>query len=96
MGRGIARVGDRTTGTCSVHGSVGGTIISGSTNTVVNSRLEARIGDTVLADCGDTGIISSGSSSIVTNGRVTARIGDSVSGTYSATIISGSADTIGD
>lgn len=97
MARGIARVGDRTLGSCSIDGGpIGGTIVSGSPDTITNSRLEARLGDTVIADCGHTGTISSASSTIITNGQDTARLGDSVSGTYSATIVSASSDVIGD
>jgi len=96
MSRPVARVGDRTIGTCFAHDppiTIGGTIVTGSADTTVNSRLDARVGDTVRTDCGHTGTIVSGSPSVTTNSKLTARIGDKVTGIYVAEIITGSPNT---
>lgn len=97
MSRGFARLGDRTIGTCSCHKNpitVGGTIVTASTDTVANNMGVARLGDTVLADCGHTGIIVSASEVTITNNRGTARLGDVTDGCYVATIITASQDTL--
>jgi uncharacterized Zn-binding protein involved in type VI secretion len=101
MARGVARVGDRTHGTCYGHItplSIGGTITSGSGKVITNGKRTARIGDTVTADCGHTGTIVSGSGKdIADNGaKPVARLNDKVSGTYVATIITASDDVIAD
>jgi uncharacterized Zn-binding protein involved in type VI secretion len=96
---GIARVTDRTHGTCYGHKnpiSVGGTIITGDAKTRADSLSVARIGDTVLADCGHTGTIISGSGSVFSSSISISRLGDSVTGTYVATIISASGTTFSD
>ena len=103
MERGVARVGDRTQGTC-YHGShltplsTGGTIIEGSDKVITNGKRTARIGDTVLADCGHTGTIVTGSGKDIADdgAKPVARINDSVSGTYVATIVTCSDDVIAD
>jgi len=87
----IARIGDRTFGTCSAHKSpipIGGTIVSGSSTTVDGPPI-ARIGDSVATDCGHSGTIVSGAGTTV-DGPPVARLGDSVAGVYNASIISGS------
>lgn len=95
--KGLARLGDKTFGTCSEHPTpieVGGTIISTSGDTSSNSRTLARLGDTVQADCGHTSVIitASGTNESNTHNGV-ARLGDLVgSGPYSATIITASGD----
>mgnify|MGYP000072320276 CR=1 FL=1 len=94
--RGIARIGDSTFGTCYAHKhplAIGGTIISASPDHVCNGRLVARLGDTVLADCGHTAIIVSASTNTACNNRGVARLGDSTAGAYVATIISASMDS---
>lgn len=99
MARLVARVGDRTIGTCFAHDPpivVGGTVVSGSSDTTVNSKLDARVGDIVRTDCGHTSKIVTGSPSVTTNGKLSARIGDKVNGVYVAEIISGSPDTTAD
>lgn len=93
---GIARLGDRTTGTCSCHASpisVGGTITTGSPDVFVNSKAVAREGDTVTADCGHIGIIVTYSPDTFANNRAVARLGDTTSGCYVATIIEASSDS---
>jgi len=99
---GIARIGDRTHGTCYSHShkkpiSVGGTIISGDGSTVYADKLNvARIGDPVRADCGHTAIIITGSPKTYSNQISVARLGDMVHGVYVATIISASGTTFSD
>jgi len=98
--RGIARLNDRTFGTCS-HPShrtpiqVGGKIVTASGNTNVNSRAIARLGDTVLTDCGHTSKIITASPTATANGQTgVARINDKVgAGPYVANIITASGDT---
>lgn len=90
MTRPVARLNDRTTGVCAIHGPIGGEIITASTDTLTNTpRGTARIGDTVRADCGHTGEITTGSPNVEANLRKVARIGDKFEGTYSGEIITG-------
>ena len=97
MSRRIARIGDRTFGSCSVHGSVGGTIVTGSSNNFINDRRIARLGDTVIADCGHDAVIITASSTVFSTldkGQKVARLGDQVRGSsYIAQIITASPDT---
>lgn len=95
---GVARLGDRTFGTCTAHNSpisVGGTIVTASGDTFVNNRPSARLGDKVLTDCGHTGLIVTASPTVDNNTRGgVARLGDMIgSGPYTAKIISASSDT---
>lgn len=83
---GIARVGDETTGVCSVHGQQTGKIVTGSTSVFCETVAVARKGDTVLANCGHTGVIDSSSDNTFAQGNAIARQGDGFSGTYSGTI----------
>lgn len=95
--RGLARVGDRTFGTCS-HPShrrpiqIGGTIIAGAPNVTAGNIADARIGDGVLTDCGHFDLIITASPNVISNGLGTARVGDSTGalGIYNAVIITGS------
>jgi uncharacterized Zn-binding protein involved in type VI secretion len=88
-----ARVTDSVTGTCNAdtnHGSVTGTIVTGS-NDVYDQYLPlARIGDLVNFSCGHTGYIVTGSSLVFNNNKAVARIGDQVDGDVTGTIVSGS------
>jgi uncharacterized Zn-binding protein involved in type VI secretion len=100
MTRGVARLGDRTTGTCSdpVHTipiTTGGTIITASSNVSANNRKVARLGDTVQTDCGHTSLIITASPNVDSNSKLgVARLGDKVgAGPYDATIITASGDT---
>jgi uncharacterized Zn-binding protein involved in type VI secretion len=97
--RGVARLNDRTIGTCS-HPShppipnMGGKIITASSDTKANRRGIARLNDVVLTDCGHRSKIISGSGTTKTNNRPTARLNDAVGqGPYRATIITASGDT---
>lgn len=92
--RGVARLGDKTIGTCEVHGpNIQGTIVTASPNSSSNNRAVARLGDHVLADCGHTALIITASANTNTNNRGTARLGDLVgAGPYSATIVTASSD----
>jgi len=94
----LARVTDRTDGTC-YHPShlvplkTGGSIITGSADTKDENLLVARLDDTVQADCGHYGKIVSASSNTRINGRFAARLTDQVDGDYKATIITASGKT---
>lgn len=96
--RGTARLGDRTVGTCSVHpGTIGGTIITASEDVGANTRGVARLGDTVLADCGHTALIITAAGLTKANSRGFARLSDLVQGPqYKGTIITCSQDVAGD
>jgi len=97
MARGVARLNDRTTGTCFAHDpplGVGGKIITASGDTKANGRGVARLNDIVRADCGHQSKIISASGTQKTNNRPTARLNDSVGkGPYVAKIITASGDT---
>lgn len=103
MGQPIARIGDRTDGTC-YHPShlvplgVGGTIITGSPTVLTNNVPTARLGDLVETDCGHIGKIITGSTIDITNNILTARLGDSIDtdAPYKAVIITGSTNVIAD
>lgn len=93
--RGIARVGDKCRGVCTAHKTpivVEGIIITGSPNSFINGRQVARIGDTVLSNCGHKGTIITGEPTAMFNARPHARIADQFVGTYSGIIISASPD----
>lgn len=101
MRRGVARLGDRTIGTCndSSHDepqtNMGGKIITARTDVKTNNRGTARLGDTVLTDCGHTSKIITASATVETGGRSfkVARLGDKVGdGPYDAVIITSSSD----
>jgi uncharacterized Zn-binding protein involved in type VI secretion len=95
MSRGVARLGDYTIGVCKCHKTpiiTGGRIITASSDVITNNRGTARLGDTVLANCGHTGLICTASDKTITNNRGTARLGDNTSGCYNATIITASSD----
>lgn len=90
----LARIGDSVTGYCSNHKrNVSGIIDSGSSNVFCDKQSIARVGDTVIFDCGDSSTISTGSSILFINKIPAARIGDSVTGIVTGTIISGSSTT---
>lgn len=97
MARGIARMFDGTFGVCFCHRrpiAVGGRIISGDFNTLLDGRPVARFGDTVKASCGHTGRIISSSTNVLTGSLGVARLGDIGSGCYKFTITSASNETI--
>ena len=88
----IARVGDTTHGTCYRHTkpiTVDGTITTGANGFTGDGKALARVGDTVTASCGHTGIINSGASKATCNGRPIARVGDTFTGDYVGNITSG-------
>jgi len=101
--RGVARVTDRTLGTCS-HPShpapitVGGTIETGSTITKDQGLPIARIDDRVKTDCGHIDYINTASGTITGEFKKVARLSDTVGrdGIYNASIISASTVTFGD
>lgn len=91
----IARIGDKTQGTCyhSDHDpplDTGGKIVASSGTCHTEGPRNARVGDKVKADCGHYGKIVSGSGTVYDEGAKLARIGDKVaSGDYKATIVKG-------
>lgn len=97
MSRGVVRIGDETIGTCIIHGpNIKGKVITASSNVSVNNRILARAGDTVLADCGHTGIIITAKETVSSTGEanlLVARIDDQFQGVYSGVIITASGDT---
>jgi uncharacterized Zn-binding protein involved in type VI secretion len=100
MARPIARLNDRTTGTCShpshiVPITVGGRITTASTDMSVNNRGIARLHDQVTTDCGHVSYIITASGNTSVNNRPAARLNDRVgNGPYEATIITGSPDSL--
>jgi len=99
--KGLARVTDRTLGTCShpSHGipiTTGGTIITGSGNMQDQGLPIARLDDCVQTDCGHLDYIKTASGTIE-NVKLVARLGDKVGrdGIYNADIITASTKTFG-
>lgn len=104
--RGIARIGDKTLGTC-YHPShpplenMGGTIITGSGNMQDQGKPVARLDDCVLTDCGHRDYINSTSGTITNDAglaKKVARLADTVGRDriYVAQIITASTVTTGD
>lgn len=94
--RGIARLGDFTNGVCYCHDEpipVSGEIITSSNTTKVNNLGVARVGDTVMATCGHTGVIVTGKDTHLVDGVKVARLGDTFEGCYIGEIITASEDT---
>ena len=104
MSRGIARIGDRTYGTCYSHPVpiiTGGTIITGSPDMQDQNKPVARLDDLVETDCGHIDAINSASGTITNDAGLTkkvARLSDTVGrdGVYKASIITASTVTFGD
>lgn len=96
--RGVARLGDRTIGSCVVHGpNVGGTIVTASGDVIANDKGVARLADSVRADCGHFALIITCAATCVANDRGVARLNDLVKGPeYSGQIISASTDVFED
>lgn len=96
--RGVARLGDRTLGSCSIHGpSIGGTIVSASPDVFANIRGIARLADNVQADCGCMSLIITACGTVHANVRGIARINDLVVGpSYTASIVTCSPDVHAD
>jgi uncharacterized Zn-binding protein involved in type VI secretion len=90
----VARLGDKCVGTCKVHGpNIIGTIITASSSVNVNNRQVARLGDTVLANCGHTAIILTAAPATFANNLLVARLGDNVGASpYEGIIITASPD----
>lgn len=91
---GIARLGDKTVGTCKVHGKQNGKIIQASHDTMTDSIGTARLGDMILADCGHTAKIVTASSATIVDSLGVARLGDRGDGTYQCTIVTASSDDL--
>jgi len=97
--RGTARLNDKTFGVCS-HPShptpitIGGRIVTASSNTLCNNRPAARLGDTVLSNCGHIGkICTAATSENYDRKSGTARLNDKTTGVYKARIITASSNT---
>lgn len=93
---GVARLGDKTTGTCKTHGAQEGRIVQASQDVLTDSIGTARLGDMIQANCGHTAKIVTASSVTYADSIGVARLGDKGEGTYTCTIISASEDTITD
>lgn len=94
--RGIARLNDKTIGTCALHGpGISGTIITASSKYYANGRQVARQGDKVKASCGHTAeIITYASRHNVDSRDGTARLNDKVGNSpYVGRIITASGNT---
>lgn len=92
-GRGAARLNDLTLGECSVHGpDIKGKIATASGNVYINGRPTARLGDTVILECGHRAKIVTASGSEGTNNKLaTARLNDKVKGPeYTGKIVTAS------
>lgn len=66
----VCRVGDKGLGKCSNHSHpriVTGTIITGSSNHMIDGRQTARVNDLVLLSCGHIAAIVIGSSTVLCN-----------------------------
>lgn len=92
-----ARLNDSCYGTCyhSSHESpipIGGKILNGSSNVMINGLPSVRMGDTVISDCGHTGTIITGSSKTMINGLPAATMTCSFTGDYIGTILGGSSN----
>jgi uncharacterized Zn-binding protein involved in type VI secretion len=94
--RGIARLDDETIGVCYCHDdpiTVSGRIITASDDHYTNGRGTARLGDTVLANCGHTGVIVTSKETEFVNNRGIARLEDEFEGCYIGKIVTASEDT---
>lgn len=97
MSRAVARVGDRTYGTCTCHQNpvTGfGRIVTGSDKLALDDKPVARLGDIILADCGHEAVIVTASELFLLEDRGVARVGDLGEGCYNCEIIEGSETTI--
>ena len=94
--RGVARMGDRTSGTCSVHGQQNGVIVTASADNIADNGMGvARVGDLVQADCGHQASIITGDSTHKVNDKTVARLGSIVQGDlYTATVTTASTKNI--
>lgn len=94
----LARKTDNTFGVCSHPDhdppiSVSGTITTGYAKVQVEGLDLARVGDTVTASCGHTGIIQDGHSKFSANGVAAAQLGSTFIGDYTGTITSAASKT---
>jgi len=81
---------DTTIGRCTEHGQQSGVVMLASFDAFTEGLGDARMTDTVMAACGDTGTIISTSLTSYVNGLGSARLGDTFVGKYSGTIVLGS------
>jgi len=88
----VARVTDKFSGVCTCHKStisMEGEIANGSLDGNSGGLGIARVGDTVIGDCGHTGTIVSGSISNTINGKGKAIITSKVTGCLVGEIVTG-------
>jgi len=89
-----SRLTDMWSGICCCHPpypciSMGGQIITASSDTESSGLAQARLTDVTQGWCGHTGTIVTGSPNVFTNGLNDARIGDQVTGCNIGEIITG-------
>ncbi len=89
-----ARLSDIWTGICCCHSkptcrSMGGTIITGSANTISGSLGQANITSMTIGWCGHSGFIVTGSPNCLSNSLGKAIFGSMVAGCNQGTIITG-------
>ena len=94
---GVARAGDIWSGICCCHNdpdciSMSGPIVSFSADVIGNGRGAARLGDSVIGNCGHPGNIVTASPNVICNGRGLARLGDVVVGCTIGQIVTCSGD----
>jgi uncharacterized Zn-binding protein involved in type VI secretion len=90
----ISKIGDIATGTCYAHKSprsVTGVISTGDGTVVSDNIATACVGDTVVFNCGHTGVIVTGINNCTINNKAIAHIGSSVVGPMIATVVTGDA-----
>ncbi len=99
---GIARIGDIIEGKCKNHGDTTGTIVTGSSDVIINNVGVATVNAVGQLDCNDSHqtISITGGSTVLVNGLPIHRIGDISAGdpndTDLFTCITGSADVLAD
>lgn len=94
MGQPAARLGDMHVCPAVQPGPVphvGGPIVQGSPNVIIDGQPAARVGDKAVC-VGPMDSVSQGSSSVTINGQAAARLGDSCS--HGGVIVAGSSTVI--
>ena len=88
----LARNGDIAIGICPCHKSprpVTGVVMATAVKSNVEGLPVARVGDTVIADCGHIAVILGGSAKTIVEGKPAGQVGSSVSGDWMGTILNG-------
>jgi uncharacterized Zn-binding protein involved in type VI secretion len=97
----IATIGSICDGDCYCHPPQSsipmiGMVVTGSSMTEAEGRQMARVGDTVLGNCGHVSIIVTGSPTIETEGAPQSRVSDQFTGCFIGMIVTGCVKTEGD